>query len=281
VRWILSHQAGLVAVDAELSVDDLLEGSPVVEALELQPPLWPPGTGHGYHSLTLGYLLGELVRRVDGRTIGEMFRDEVAGPLDLDFWIGLPNSEEHRVSRLVAPSAPAPTGTSDPTPEQVALAEALQDPDSLTRRALGMSAGIDFDDPHVHAAELASANGICDARSLARMYAATIGEVDGVRVLSPAMVRAAASTEAEGLDKVMFRHNRFGLGFLLKSPSLALPTEGAFGHTGSGGSLGFADPTLGIGFGYVMNQMQHPRGPDPRFNGLIDAARSALTSGGD
>jgi CubicO group peptidase (beta-lactamase class C family) len=276
VRWLLSHRAGLPVIDGVLTRDEVLAVTPVVEALAAQKPVWEPGSAHGYHALTYGWLVGEVVRRATGRTIGEFFSTEVAAPLGLEFWIGLPEEQEPRVSPLR--SAPRPTD-----PELVKLIESFIGPDTLAGRALSLNGALTDDDVAsvfnsrgVHATEMPAANGITNARSLARMYAATVGEVDGVRVLPPATVVDASKEQSFGPDRVLQVETRFGSGFMLDSTFTPLLSEASFGHAGAGGSLGFADAAAGVGFGYVMNQMGGGLTGDPRTVTLIEALRRCL-----
>jgi CubicO group peptidase (beta-lactamase class C family) len=214
VRQLMSHQAGLPYATAPLSFDDLMAVTPVVEALAAQAPVWEPGTTHGYHAVTYGWLAGELVRRVDGRRIGQYFAEEVAGPLGLDFWIGLPESEEPRVSRLEA--APPPTD-----PEALAMMMQIAGPGTMGFNALFMSGVMlagpadAFNSRAVHATEMPAANGITTARSLARMYAATVGSVDGVRLVDDATVDAVRAEAVNGPDACLVVPSRFGMGFML------------------------------------------------------------------
>ncbi len=280
VRMLLSHQAGLPVVDADLTLEECLAWDPVVEALAAQEPLWEPGTAHGYHALTYGWLVGEVIRRVDGRSIGRFFAEEVAQPLGLDFWIGLPEEEHPRVALLTGGGITA-AAVEKADPEVRKMIEQFLGPDSLTGRALGGPGGVFaqegvFNRPEVWAAEIPAANGVCTARSLARMYAATIGEVGGIRILDPETVDAARSTQAEGPDRVLFMPVRWGLGFMLSSNFVPLLGKGSFGHAGAGGSLGFADPESDIAFGYVMNRMQTNLAGDPRTVGLIGAIRHSV-----
>ncbi len=281
VRWLLSHRSGLPVVDACLTPADVYEWQPVVEALAAQRPLWEPGTAHGYHALTYGFLVGEVIRRVSGRSPGRFFADEIAAPLGLDMWIGLPAELEPRVSRLIRPTPFAPPAGFDiSTLPQVVrdMVDAFLDPNSLTQRALTVTEPpIEWNDPATHRAEIPAANGICTARSLARMYSAVIGEVDGVRLLRPATIEAATTEQSEGADRVLLVASRFGLGFMLHSAFSALLGPTSFGHSGAGGSLGFADPESGVSFAYVMNQMQQNLGGDPRPLSLVNAVRKSLT----
>ncbi|MEM7288206.1 MAG: serine hydrolase domain-containing protein [Actinomycetota bacterium] len=278
VSQVMSHQAGIPAVDAQLTFDDLMAVGPVVEALAAQAPMWEPGAGHGYHAVTYGWLAGELLRRIDGRTMGTYFDEEIAGPLGLDFWIGLPEEHEHRVSTL-APSPPP----SDPETLQLMLKVA--GPGTLGFRALfmdGLLMALDpaqnpFNTRAVHATEMPAANGITNARSLSRMYAATIGEVDGVRILQPDTVDAMRAEQVLAPDKSLVVETRFGHGMMLHHELSEMIADGAYGHAGAGGSLGYAHPESGVAYGYVMNQMGGDIAGDPRTRRLNAAIRSCLS----
>jgi CubicO group peptidase (beta-lactamase class C family) len=284
VRFLLSHRAGLAAIEEPaLTVDDVAQWTPVVEALAAQRPNWEPGSTHGYHAITYGWLVGEVVRRVSGKSIGAFFQDEIAVPLGLDFWIGLPQAEEERVSTLI----PTPVGEmpdlSNIEPERLemlmAMAQAMLDPTSLTAKAFSNPAIApdDWNGRIIHGAEIPAANGITTARSLARMYAALVGEVDGVRLLSPQTVDKATAVQSDGPDEILKVRTKFGLGFMLNGDFAPLgPGAKSFGHPGAGGSLGFADPETGLAFGYIMNKMNQNLSGDPRTLGLIDAAYPCL-----
>jgi CubicO group peptidase (beta-lactamase class C family) len=275
VGELMSHQAGLPYVDATLSFDDLMAVTPIVEALAEQAPLWEPGSRHGYHAVTYGWLAGELVRRVDGRRIGQYFAEEVAAPLGLDFWIGLPESEEPRVSRLE--QAPPPTD-----PEAFALMMQIAGPGTMGFNALFMSGVMmagpadPFNSRAVHATEMPAANGITTARSLARMYAATVSDVDGVRLIDDATAATASREAVNGADTCLVLPTRFGMGFMLDGEFAPMLSPTSFGHAGAGGSLGYADPDAKVGYGYVMNQMAGGIAGDPRTVALNDAVRACL-----
>lgn len=275
VGQMMSHQAGLIFADPPLSLEEILAVGPVVEALGAQAPLWEPGTKHGYHALTYGWLAGELVRRVDGRSIGTFFADDVARPLGLDFWIGLPEEEESRVAQLRG--APRPTG------EALDLMRKIAGPGTNGGRALvmdGAFAPVDGVDPFrtrpVRASEIPAANGVTNAASVARMYAATIGEVDGVRLINDQTVKTVSAERVMGPDESLVLPTRFGYGFMLHCDELVLTQDGAFGHYGAGGSLGFADPAASMSFGYVMNQMAGGIASDPRAVALLQAAQACV-----
>ncbi len=277
VGSMMSHRGGLAAVDATISMADVLAVDPVVEALAAQKPLWEPDSGHGYHAVTYGWLAGELVRRIDGRRIGQYFRDEVAEPLGLDFWIGLPEEEESRVSRLE--SAPPPSD-----PAAIAAMLKIAGPGTMGFRALFLDGVLFSMDPNnspfntreIHATEMPAANGITTARSLSRMYAATTGEVDGVRLLQPETVDAMREERSNGPDLSLVMNTRFGAGMMLHDQLSEMLDEGSYGHAGAGGSLGYAHPESEVAYGYVMNQMSGDLAGDPRTRSLNAAVRSCL-----
>jgi CubicO group peptidase (beta-lactamase class C family) len=254
----------------------------MIDALAKSEPVWEPGTAHGYHAVTYGYLVGEVVRRVTGRTLGTYFADEVAGPLGLEFWIGLPEEHEDRTAPMIGSLAP---GEGEIDESMRALLEQFIGPDSFLGRALtanGAFAGPDtWNRRDVHAAEVPAANGITNARSLARMYAALVGAVNGDGpaagpLLTREQVDAARLTQTSGADKVLFFDTTFGLGFMTSSPFAPYGGAGSFGHAGAGGSVGFADPENQLGFGYVMNRMLQNLSGDPRTRRLIGAAYNAI-----
>lgn len=275
IRWLLTHQAGLPGVDPQLTLDDLIVGTPVVRALEAHRPLWEPGTAHGYHALTMGYLLGEVTRRATGRTLGTYFAEEVAAPLGLDCWIGTPADIEDRVMpvRITERSATARVNA--------AVVEAQRDPTSIYSRVFSNPpiVALEWNDRRVHAAEIPAGNAICDARALARVYAACIGDVDGVRLLDEASIRRATLPYADGIDAVNLEPNRFGLGFCLPFPRLPFGGDQAFGHDGFGGALSFADPETGLAFGFTTDLVPELAGADPDVWGLVNAARACVAEG--
>jgi CubicO group peptidase (beta-lactamase class C family) len=293
VRWLLCHKAGLPYIDTHVELDDLLAWHPAVEALAAMAPLWEPGSTHGYHAVTYGWLVGEVVRRITGRSLGTFFADEVAGPLGLDFWIGLPDGQQARVASLTNHGLRAPTSaTGGPAGEPAESFEGLVEtvakllgPDSMLVKALGGAVSMPFvvegafNRHEVRAAELPAANGVTNARSLARMYAATIGPVDGVSIgplLTPEQVTAASTTQTSGADACLVFETTFGLGYMTASPFSPYGSPRSFGHAGAGGSVGFADPENGIGFGYVMNRMLANLSGDPRSQGLVRAVYDAV-----
>lgn len=279
VSWVLAHRGGLAALDQPLTADEVFAIDPVVEALAAQRPLWKPGTAHGYHAVTFGCIVGELVKRVTGTSLSRFFAGEIGDPLDLDFWIGLPRQLEPRVAPLI--DAP-PAGI---VPRLVLAA--AQRRRHLLWRALTLDGALQsestaalFNDRRAHAAELASATGIGTARALARVYAAALGHVDGVQLLSDRVLRAATRPEAAGRDRVLLMQSRFGLGFGLHSRMSPFTTAAAFGHYGISGSFGFADPDLGLAAGYVTSRMASDAANDPRTRALRAAILASATAPG-
>jgi CubicO group peptidase (beta-lactamase class C family) len=246
LRWLLSHQAGLPDEGGTLTEEDILDGERRVRELAARTPAWPPGSAHGYHARSFGWMVGELVRRVTGTSLGQYLAAEIASPLALDLYIGLPERLEPRVASLWSAEGPY---------EGVWNTRAL------------------------HAAELPSSNGICSAHALARMYAACIGEVDGIRLLQPDTVARACEVQATGIDCVLNAAFTFGLGFML--PPTLPPRVGprAFGHGGNGGSFAFADPDRNIGFGYVLNRVRPPGESEACQYALVEALYDSLGQG--
>ncbi|MCK2241962.1 MULTISPECIES: serine hydrolase [unclassified Crossiella] len=281
VRWLLSHQAGLPALDERFPVAEVAEWDRVVARLAAQKPWWTPGTEQGYHAWTFGWLVGEVIRRVTGRDFGEVFAAEIADRVGAEVWFGLPAELEPRVSRIVSTPPRAAVAPPADLPESTRklLAE-YDDPDSLIMRSFDLTTTTLTPNTRLmHAAEIPAAAGIGTAEGFARLYAATVGEVDGMRLLAPETVERARATQTAGLDRVLVKPARWALGFI---PHGQLPGEltmlgpGSFGHDGHGGSLAFGDVQHGIGFAYVMNRLQHSP-PDGGCSGrLVTALRTAL-----
>lgn len=277
VRHVLNHRAGLPVLDRPLTPQDALDPLKGPEAVAAQAPVWEPGTDHGYHALTYGWLLDELVRRVTGQRTGEWLASQVTGPLGLDLWLGLPEPEAGRVGRVGRVEGAEPTGGLRARPKR-SVTEAYEDPASLTRRAFAaISPFPDQNDPVYHATALPATNAIATADGLARFYAALIGDTAGAaRLFTPETVDLARAEESAGLDRVLVVGTRFGLGYMLHGSASPFLTPGSFGHPGRGGALGFADPETGIAFGYVTNGFRKTVTADPRAQGLVRAVRGVL-----
>lgn len=276
VRYLLSHQAGLPVFDTPLTFEEVCAWEPVIHALEVQAPLWTPGTEHLYHAMTYGFLVGEVVKRITGKSLGRFFAQEIAGPLGLSAWIGLPEEIEPRVARIEA--APFPYDSpADMVADFAAImgldlavagavVQTLWGPNSVLMRA-GTMNGVLTEETVAsrafRAAEFPGGNMFANARSIARMYAAAVSDVDGIRLLQPDTVAAmtvlqtnrsrmhGVPPELEPATRNLFN---MSLGFWRSSPPV-MPMLGpaSFGHPGSGGSLGAADPEVRVAFGYVSN----------------------------
>lgn len=268
---LMSHSAGLCALDERV---DVLDYDAVIRALERQAPLWSPGTAHGYHARTFGYLLDEVARRISGMAIGRYWREVFADPLQLDIWIGLPESEHGRVATMYAAKAGKP-----PQPEQ--FYRDLATPGTLVRKTFTSPAGLHsvsgMNAPDIRALSMVSFGGIGSASSLAKFYAmlANGGELDGRRFFSAGAIAQMSAALASGVDRVFQIPTAFSAG-LMKDPPAAKrrifgPSPLSFGHPGAGGSHAFADPENGIAFAYVMNQMEQSLLPNDKSLRLVDA----------
>jgi CubicO group peptidase (beta-lactamase class C family) len=259
VRHLLTHQAGLPAIAGALPSRAWSDWDVMTAALAAQAPWWEPGAGHGYHVNSQGFLIGEVVRRVTGRTLGAYLRESLGARAGIDFVIGLPAALDARCADVLPPTA---------SPEGEELRRQLSvDPTGLGGLAL-MRFNAYRNPPEIsgtgvvntrawRGAEVPSTNGHGNARAVGRLYAALAGdgELDGVRVLSRDMIARATEQQVAGEDLVLQRPTRFGLGFQLTMAERPLgPNPRAFGHFGAGGSLGFADPDARVAFGYAMNQ---------------------------
>jgi CubicO group peptidase (beta-lactamase class C family) len=277
VRYILSHRAGLPAIQKPLADDALYSWETMVSALAEQQPWWQPGTKHGYHALTIGWLVGEVIRRITGKGLGTYFRTEIAEPLGLDAHIGLDARHDARVSDLLPPPPPE-AGQPD------LFAEAQKDPEGPTAKAF-LNPPV-LTKPHVvntrawRGAEIGGGNAHTTARALARMYEALArgGEVDGYRIVRPEALERFWAEQSFGPDQVLMQlPTRFSMGFMLSQPGMGFGSHiKAFGNPGAGGSLGFADPVKRIGFGYTMNQMANGLLIDTRASALFDAFYASL-----
>lgn len=286
VRWLLTHQAGLPLFPPEAGVRgaDLLDWDRIVSILAAGRPMWEPGSHCGYHAITYGYLVGEVIRRISGLSVGRFLATEITGPLAAEFWIGLPEEHEHRVLPNTAPPA-AGSGPDLPTLYQNNGINP-QAPLAAAMLANGQRpTDTHWHDRAFHAAEIPAANGIGTARGLARLYAACVGELDGVRLLSEPTVERARTPRTDNvptppeLRVITSNPPRFGLGFQLPRPTMdAMLGPGSFGHTGAGGRLSFALPEHGVAFGFTCDTMLWDglTGPDPRWTPLLAALQKAL-----
>lgn len=279
VGQVLSHQAGLGALDrTDLSV---LDHDAVVAAVEKQVPFSEAVGGPGYGPRTFGFLADEIVRRLTGGiALGDYWRTHFADPLGLDLWIGLPEELHHRAASIL----PARRSLAD-EPSQNAFLEELNRPDSFTKKAFSSPGGLlavsAMNSASARSASIPSMGGIGSASALAKFYSllALGGTWRGKKFLGPKALGWMSTRLSQGFDKVLQLDTSFSAGFMMdpldnagkKSRRLFGPAARAFGHPGAGGSLGFADPENGIGFGYVMNQMEAGVIPGPRAGALVDS----------
>jgi CubicO group peptidase (beta-lactamase class C family) len=268
---LLSHQAGLCALDRRVEV---LDYGAVVRALEAQAPLWPPGTAHGYHARTFGFLLDEFIRRITGRTLSEYWRENFADPLGLDFWIGLPEKENARVATIYA-------ARSGKAPEPAQFYRDLVTPGTLARKTFTSPYGLNviskMNDPDIRAQPNVSFGGIGSASALAKFYSmlANGGRLNGETFFSQQTLARMTTTLSDGCDRVFQIPTAFSAGFMKDSRDAARkmfgPSATSFGHPGAGGSHAFADPENKIAFAYVMNQMEQSVLPNEKSLRLVDA----------
>jgi CubicO group peptidase (beta-lactamase class C family) len=320
VRHLMTHQAGLVGFSHLKTIADIKAWDPLIEDLAAQKPAWEPGTAHGYHAYTYGWLVGEVVRRISGLTPGKYLHEKICKPLNLDIWMGLPPSERHRYARVEQDFHPLPEEEKRDAKEftddllriapPMAKSRLSQTPwlqkytarmaqGGFMREFMGKSYNqlvetrelsdsqrafltlyitiADMATDQLLDMEVPAGNGICTARSLARLYATLIGEVDGKkRLLSPEITKMAATLNSSGRDRVMLTTTTFGLGFMVPGCLLSEGWgEGAFGHPGNGGSVGFADPNCNMSFGYTLKTV-NPSSRYPRVERLLKAVYDCL-----
>jgi CubicO group peptidase (beta-lactamase class C family) len=276
LEQLLSHQAGLCALDQRV---DVVDYGGVIRALEAQAPLWPPGTGHGYHARTFGSLLDELTRRITGKTLPEYWQENFARPLELDFWIGLPEERNSRVATIYAAKSGKP-------PEPAEFYRDLVTPGTLARKTFTSPYGLNviskMNDPQIRAQPIVSFGGIGSASALAKFYSmlANRGELDGQIFFSPETIERMTTTLSDGVDRVFKIPTAFSAGFMKDSREVARrmfgPSAISFGHPGAGGAQAFADPENKIAFAYVMNQMEQSVLPNEKSLRLVDAIYDLL-----
>lgn len=281
VRMLLDHSAGLPALRTPVAAKGWADWTYMTGLLAAETPFWEPGSAHGYHALTYGWLVGEVVRRVSGVSLGTYFAREVATPLGLDFWIGLPASVEPRVAPMLPSTEVLPT--------DAFTVKAVTDPASLQAliyNAGDWLAGGGFNSAPGHLAEIPAAGGITNAQGLAAMYLplANGGKSGALQLLPPDYTARLSAIQTAGhVDRVLLAGTRIGLGFMgsidnrVVGPNLSLLVGlGAFGHSGFGGSFGFADPQASLSFGYSMNRMGPGAALNERGQKLVDSTYLAL-----
>ncbi|MGF1454671.1 MAG: serine hydrolase domain-containing protein [Alphaproteobacteria bacterium] len=280
-RMMLDHTAGVPALREPVKDGGFLDWDYATGRIAAEAPFFEPGTRSSYHGLTYAWTVGEMIRRADGRMAGRIFAEDIAAPLGLDFWIGLPEAVEDRVARVLRPRL-------DPDAPATGFMRALQDRQSISALFFLNDGGFNPNKREYRAVEIGSANGVADARSLARFYMPLSlgGTGGGVSLLGPDyLARLAQVSNASHEDATLRLPMRFGGGVMRSidnrrltdppAPSLIIG-ENAFGHGGAGGSIGFADPSAGLAFGYIMNQMGQGQLLNSRGQSLVDSAYSVL-----
>ena len=280
VRQLLGHEAGLVVIDESLTLETLRDLDALAEILARQTPAWPPGTRHGYHTLTLGLYMQELIRRVDpqGRTLGQVFQDEIAHPLNLDVYIGLPSHiPDEQLARVQPLSRWRGLLALLYTPPAVTLKMIW--PGSLLRRSF-LGTNLDMNERRTLEIELPAGNGVGTARSIARAYSAFAEGGTEIGLTPDTFDRLTDPPEPEQpVDEVLGVPSYFSLGFLRPGPGVLFGSSPrAFGAPGAGGSFAFADPDARIGYAYVMNRLDFYLADDPREKALRDALYRAIES---
>lgn len=277
VRGLLEHRAGLSATRADMTLDEVLAGTPVLAALLGQEPLWEPGTGYAYHSLTFGHLVGELIRRITGHSAGTFFQEVLARPLGVDAYIGVPPSEEHRVAELIGASdftrPDSPVGSGEYWDER-----AMTFGNAFPLEDIGRP-GRGFNLPKTHQAELPGANGVTNAFGLAKMWSSVITKTDGVRALTFETVAKMTERRVTGPSVWGDPGPWWGRGFgvMLATPGKPeMLSPASFGHDGLGGQAGWADPTHKASVGFVSNYLMSGGTEHDRWVGLVAEVRRVL-----
>ncbi len=262
VAQLMSHQGGVCGLREAITVDKYEDWDFMCERLAAMEPFWTPGDGSGYHAITYGFLSGELLRRIDGRTPGRFIAEEIAGPLNADFQVGLPESEDSRIAPMIKPKTRVPLTGDAPSDHVIAaLANPVMRPEDANTRGW-------------RGAEIPAANGHGTAKSLARIYNAM--SLGGAPLLGSDALDQATAEQCFGTDRNLGLETSWGCGFIRNTGGVYGPTDGTFGHSGWGGSMGFADRKNRLSVGYVMNQMDVNLRGDPRSAGLIAAVYSSL-----
>lgn len=279
VLMMLNHSVGLPALREPVKPGGYNDWDYMVERLSAEEPFWEPGVRNGYHMITFGWTVGELVRRVSGKSLGTFFKEEVAGPLGLDFWIGLPESEEARVAKMIMYAA-AP----DETPSEF-ITMLMTDPASIPHLSLLNSGGHDVDSRAAHAAEIGGGGGLSNARSLAAMFN-PLANGGGDLLSADHIGKMSKVSMATQRDATLQMPTRFAMGFMKSMDNRHRPQgseletviigDNAFGHVGAGGSLGFADTEARMGFGYTMTRMGAGLMLNERGQSLVDAAYKSV-----
>jgi CubicO group peptidase (beta-lactamase class C family) len=283
VAMLMSHQAGVPALRDPVPAGAFYDTEYMTDRLAAEPPFWEPGTRHGYHALTFGFLVGELVRRVSGKTLGQFFHDEVAARFDIDFSMGLPDSQLSRLATVMLAGPPPP-------PFPTYLIKALTDPTSVPFLVLFNNGGFlnpgEAESPAARAqTEIGASGGFTNARALARMYQLLAQPRTALPLVGRAGLVRMSRVNSAGQDQFGFIPSRFALGYVKSidnrrgtpgNQDSGIVSEDAFGHSGFGGSIGLADPRADFSLGYVMNKHGNGTLLNPRGQSLVDATYQSL-----
>lgn len=284
VEMLLSHQSGMQHFKEKIKPEGYADWDYMINLIEEQEPWFRPGTAYGYQATTYGWLIGEIVKRVTGKTLGTYIKDEICGPLNAEFWLGLPPEQDSKVAEMIAP-------TMDPTkPSQDFFVNVFTKPDSPQAAIFFNDSGFmtKFNDTVFRRAELGATNGYGNARGLATVYAplANDGELNDKKYVSEDTLANMSSVHSASYDQTLLIPSRFGLGYMKSidnrydlnphNREALIMSEAAFGHSGFGGSVGFADPEENVSFGYVMNKMGPGTLLNERGQSLVDAMYKSL-----
>ena len=281
VEMILNHSAGLPALKTHVEDGGFLDWNYVVELLENEEPFWTPGEETGYHMMTTGWLIGELIRRISGKSLGQFFKEEIAEPLNLDYWIGLPESHDYRVAKVTP-------FTSSPTDKPSKFADIFRnDITSMQRLSLTNTGGYDYNSTDTYRSELGGVGGITNSRSLAAMMT-PLAKNDETLLSKEGVKRLSKSNMRSDMDSMLLLPTNFSEGFMLNMDNRGnFEGEGgsflignkAFGHVGFGGSSAtFADPDCNLSFGYLVNKLGGEFLINERGQSLIDEAYKSLVN---
>jgi CubicO group peptidase (beta-lactamase class C family) len=274
VRMLLSHRAGLCYPIEPITKADMIGWDPVVAKLAAQRPLWELGERWSYHAITFGWIVGEVIRRVTGTTVGRAFAEEIAGPVDADVWFGVPEDRLDAIAE-VAPMDRLSIGVLSALPggrnvmRALTLGGAL--PDSLVEKGAG------FNDPELQVAEIPGAGGIATAPGIAAVWSSMVVDTERTRALGEDVLRDMTAPLTAGrpaLGSPVLPNPRWGTGFQVDAPGRPFLTPRSFGHDGAGGQLAFADPDLGMGFAFLTNDMGGLT--DRRSSGILRALRATI-----
>jgi len=282
VQMMLNHESAVPAFRDPVKSGGFLDWDYMIKRLEDEEAFWEPGTRNGYHMVNFGWTVGELVRRVSGKSLGQFFQDEIAGPLGADFWIGLPGDVTNPIARIIPPT-PDPAAILSPFTKKL-----MTEPDSIQALSFLNNGGWKQNDPATHKAEIGGGGGMSNARGQVAIYEplALGGSHKGVPLVSPErLVHMGQVSTATQVDATLLAPTRFASGFMKSMDNRPYPGgdqmsvvigDAAFGHVGAGGSIGFADPEYGLAFSYTMNQMGAGLLLNDRGQSLVDATYRLL-----